>query len=364
MADENVTPQSETPQGEARRTLKLRPATANPAGTSLADPMRGDTDTSNLDVLDDTQTRKTIKIKPLNPTTPQVNIGTLPKTPGATPLSGTQTRKTVVLKPQSAVQGATPLSGTQTRKAVVLKPQSAAQGATPLSGTQTRKTVVLSPVSKPQTPEIPPAAPAPAPAVAPANETDDTVTRKATVIAPADDDKTVKISRPQLSKPAVDPKRTVKLGALATPAAPAAPAAAVPPAPAAKPAVPPAPAAKPAAAVPPAPAAKPVAAIPPASAKEESIEVAPKAAVPPPPPVMTAPENDKEDSSPKSMLDDLETPVKDTAENKPSIFYTVIAAISLIMIIATAAFTAAQYLDYNHKVLIYDYVPGLPHAGK
>ncbi|MBQ4314066.1 MAG: hypothetical protein IJC21_01340, partial [Lentisphaeria bacterium] len=193
---------------------------------------------------------------------------------------------------------------------------------------------------------------APAPAVAPANETDDTVTRKATVIAPADDDKTVKISRPQLSKPAVDPKRTVKLGALATPAAPAAPAAAVPPAPAAKPAVPPA------------PAAKPVAAIPPASAKEEGIEVAPKAAVPPPPPVMTAPEDDKEESSPKSMLDDLETPVKDTAENKPSIFYTVIAAISLIMIIATAAFTAAQYLDYNHKVLIYDYVPGLPHAGK
>ena len=98
MADENLNPQNENIQeGDARRTLKLRPSTTTPAGSQLADPMHGETDTSNLDVLDDTQTRKTIKIKPLTPTAPQINIGALPQSPGATPLSGTQTRKTVVL---------------------------------------------------------------------------------------------------------------------------------------------------------------------------------------------------------------------------------------------------------------------------
>jgi hypothetical protein len=55
----------------------------------LNDPMHGATDTSNLDVLDDTKTRKTIKIKPLNPVAPQVNIGAIPKSPGMIPLSGT-----------------------------------------------------------------------------------------------------------------------------------------------------------------------------------------------------------------------------------------------------------------------------------
>ena len=395
MADENLNPQNENIQeGDARRTLKLRPSTTTPAGSQLADPMHGETDTSNLDVLDDTQTRKTIKIKPLTPTAPQINIGALPQSPGATPLSGTQTRKTVVLKPQ-AVAGATPLSGTQTRKAVVISPAAtpgatplsgtqtrkavvispaAAQGATPLSGTQTRKTVVLKPAAKP-TFAVPETAAAPAPAAAPANEMDDTVTRKATVIAPVtpapaapasdmddtvtrkatviavpetEDDKTVKITRPKLNKPAIDPKRTVKLDTVA----PAVTAPAPVPAPAAAPA-PAAPVAAPA----PAPAPAPVAA--PAPVEEEKVEepVVPEA------PVLSAADIPE---PPKNLGDMADLAIEPKAEEaqKPSIFYTVVAAITLLMVIAASAFAVAQYLDYNHKVDIYSYIPGLPHANK
>ena len=364
MADENLNPQNENIQeGDARRTLKLRPSTTTPAGSQLADPMHGETDTSNLDVLDDTQTRKTIKIKPLTPSAPQINIGALPQAPGATPLSGTQTRKTVVLKPQS-VPGATPLSGTQTRKAVVISP-AAAQGATPLSGTQTRKTVVLKPAARPTfaVPEaaaapaapaqasemddtvtrkatvISPVAPAPAPAAKPASDMDDTVTRKATVIAvpEAEDDKTVKITRPKLNKPAIDPKRTVKLDTVApTVTAPA-----------------PAPAPAPAAAPTPAPVAAP------APAVEEKVEepVIPEA------PVLPASEIPE---PPKNLGDMADLAIEPKAEDaqKPSIFYTVVAAITLLMVIAASAFAVAQYLDYNHKVDIYSYIPGLPHANK
>ena len=380
MADENVVPQVETGDDNARRTLKLRPSNVNPAGTPLVDPMRGETDTSNLDVLDDTQTRKTIKIKPLNPTTPQVNIGGLPKTPGATPLSGTQTRKAVVIKPQ-AVPGATPLSGTQTRKAVVIAPQ-AAPGATPLSGTQTRKTVVLKPMA--QTPVINPVAPAtpatpaapaePAvpqvPGTAPANEMDDTVTRKATVIAtpPADDDQTVKISRPKLSKPAaVDPKRTVKLGTVNAP----------------KQVTP--------AAVPPAPV-KPVSMPETDAAKEEE---APKAEIPqqiempaakeavPPPAVepVKAPkaeeEEIKEEETAKAADDDVAVApldnditdlptieLEESDSGKPGLLYTILSAVAVILLLGAVAFTTAQYLDFNCDVDIYKYIPGLPSAGK
>ena len=380
MADENLNPQNENIQeGDARRTLKLRPSTTTPAGSQLADPMHGETDTSNLDVLDDTQTRKTIKIKPLTPSAPQINIGALPQAPGATPLSGTQTRKTVVLKPQS-VPGATPLSGTQTRKAVVISP-AAAQGATPLSGTQTRKTVVLKPAARPTfaVPEaaaapaapaqasemddtvtrkatvISPVAPAPAPAAKPASDMDDTVTRKATVIAvpEAEDDKTVKITRPKLNKPAIDPKRTVKLDTVAPTVTAPAPAPA--PAPVAAPT--PAPAPAPVAAPAPAPAPAPVAA--PAPAVEEKVEepVIPEA------PVLPASEIPE---PPKNLGDMADLAIEPKAEDaqKPSIFYTVVAAITLLMVIAASAFAVAQYLDYNHKVDIYSYIPGLPHANK
>ena len=407
MADENVTPQAENSQENARRTLKLRPATTNPAGTPLADPMHGETDTSNLDVLDDTQTRKTIKIKPLNPVAPQVNIGGLPKTSGATPLAGTQTRKTVVLKPQgvqsitpagdgetqtrkavvlspqsgaspisgtqtrktvvlspqSAPQGATPISGTQTRKTVVLSPQSAPQGATPISGTQTRKTVVLKPVASKPVAETPVAAAAPAaepvpdtapvavvpetPAVAPADNSDETVTRKATVIA--DDDQTVKITRPKFSKPVMaDPNKTIKLNSLSKPATKAAPA---PAAPAAAPAAPEAPAVDQDQKEVPM-SSKPTEVLPPTQElKTDTADIA--ANIPPPPPAVIT-----------GDINDFPTDISKVSGNKPSVFYTVIAAISLILIIASAAITLTQYLDYNHKIDVYNFVPGLPHANK
>ena len=434
MADENNTPQVENAQGAARRTLKLRPAATNPAGSQLADPMHGDTDTSNLDVLDDTQTRKTIKIKPLNPTAPQINISSLPQTPGATPLTGTQTRKTVVLKGQASGAGATPLTGTQTRKAVVLSPGAGATpltgtqtrkavvlspgaGATPLTGTQTRKTVVLKPAAKPS---VPVAAPAPeaaekpaeeAPAAVPAADLDDTVTRKATVVeapaaapvvdlddtvtrkatvveapaaapaADADDtmtrkatvmavpeieeEKTVKITRPKFVKPApVDPKRTVKLDTVAAP---------VPPVPA--------PAAAPVKEVEPEPAAEP----------EQITPAVPEPPVPAPaipePPVLkhTAAQSELTEILPETAVEDAESgsqgipvppPVYSASEQygmeldsavsaeKPSVLYLVLAAVSLLLLIACAAFTAPQYLDFNHEVDIYQFIPGLPQAGK
>ena len=384
MADENVTPQAENSQENARRTLKLRPATTNPAGTPLADPMHGETDTSNLDVLDDTQTRKTIKIKPLNPVAPQVNIGGLPKTSGATPLAGTQTRKTVVLKPQgvqsitpagdgetqtrkavvlSPQSGASPISGTQTRKTVVLSPQSAPQGATPISGTQTRKTVVLKPVASKPVAETPVAAAAPAaepvpdtapvavvpetPAVAPADNSDETVTRKATVIA--DDDQTVKITRPKFSKPVMaDPNKTIKLNSLSKPATKAAPA---PAAPAAAPAAPEAPAVDQDQKEVPM-SSKPTEVLPPTQElKTDTADIA--ANIPPPPPAVIT-----------GDINDFPTDISKVSGNKPSVFYTVIAAISLILIIASAAITLTQYLDYNHKIDVYNFVPGLPHANK
>ena len=409
MAEENAAPQMGVTDENTRRTLKLRPSNVNPAGTPLADPMRGETDTSNLDVLDDTQTRKTIKIKPLNPTAPQVNIGAVPKAPGATPLSGTQTRKAVVIKSQAAA-GATPLSGTQTRKAVVIAPQAAA-GATPLSGTQTRKTVVLKPVAQasvintdaaePAAP-VTPAAPAPAaeqaavtpaaqeePAVAlvqgaaPASDADDTVTRKATVIAATDDDKTVKISRPQINKPAMpDPKRTVKLGSLNAPKQ-------VTPAVAPAPAVVPAPAVAPAASEQEAPAveekpieeapkpvmpqaaagAVPVSAVPPAGAAASGAEPKAEAA--------EAEKNDAEDvaadedeaavvleAAPQKDIFDIPTVDEAKSAENPSLASVILCSLALILLIGAVVFSVAQYLDYDHNINIYSYIPGLPIAGK
>ena len=381
MADENTIPQVENEQVDARRTLKLRPAATNPAGSQLADPMHGDTDTSNLDVLDDTQTRKTIKIKPLNPTAPQINIGALQQTPAATPLSGTQTRKTVVLKSPAAA-GTTPISGTQTRKSVVISP--AAAGTTPISGTQTRRTVVLKPAVKPTVPDAENAAPAtpatpatPAVPEAPAStgDIDDTVTRKAAVIdTPApEDEKTVKITRPKFAKPApVDPKRTVKLGTVAIPSPVSAPAPAEEPAPEQTTET----------------APVPVPAIESTPAEQEETPTAApipeetESAIPPVPPILqhSATQSAVTEVLPPTMAEGVDLPPEtipepphgelnifpdtELTDDKPSVLYLVLAILALILLIAGAAFTAAQYLDFDHAVDIYKFIPGLPQAGK
>ena len=416
MADENLTPQNQSAEGNTRRTLKLRPTTTNPAGSQLADPMHGETDTSNLDVLEDTQTRKTIKIKPLSPAAPQINIGKLQQTPGSTPLTGTQTRKSVVLKPQ-AQAGATPISGTQTRKAVVISP-AANSTSTPISGTQTRKTVILKPTAKPTiavsepldlnqaaagqnntapvTQVIPePAAPATqvigdidntetqsaavisasvpesaAPATQVIGDIDNTETQSAAVISASvpetEDSKTVKIIRPKRSTPADAPdlKRTVKLATIER----TAPAAPVP------------------------------AKAPEKDEQPETIVVAPSTInlgeneqpVIPQKEIAakeSAPETEapvKESSQPTTQLPVTETlgtaaipePPKNLSQPadfdiapvqeapKASIFYSIVAVLTLALVVAASAFAAAQYLDYDHKINIYNYIPGLPHANK
>lgn len=80
-----------------RKTVRLRPnmkmhepinlAGAAAPATPLADPMAGrDTDTGNLEVLNDTQTRRTVKLKPISPhpvVSPAAKLQIAPGAPAA-----------------------------------------------------------------------------------------------------------------------------------------------------------------------------------------------------------------------------------------------------------------------------------------
>ena len=141
-----------------RKTVRLKSPTVTPssiklpAAAPIADPLTGrDTDTGNLDVLADTQTRRTVKLKPLAPqkaaNTPIKLQGTgVTTTTTVTPVSpsgeNTQTRKTVMLKPAAPVGINLDGANTSSRKTVVLRPSVA-----PVSGVNV----------------VPAAAPAPAP---------------------------------------------------------------------------------------------------------------------------------------------------------------------------------------------------------
>ena len=250
MADQE--PKTENPginedDTRTRKTVRLKSPSVTPssiklpAAAPITDPMTGrDTDTGNLDVLADTQTRRTVKLKPL---APQKAANTPIKLQGAgvtttttvtpIPASGmdTQTRKTVVLKPAAPAGIQLDGANTQTRKTVVLRPSVApASGlhvtssapAADAEDTTTRKTVALHPST---------AAPSglkitPAPAAAAAGEEDDTRTRKTVVLKPSAatpaglkiekedmDDATIRIQRPPHKTPAAP---------AAAPAAPAA----------------------------------------------------------------------------------------------------------------------------------------------
>ncbi|MBQ7695606.1 MAG: hypothetical protein IJT50_10830, partial [Lentisphaeria bacterium] len=106
MADEDKTPAAPaTPDIQdtrTRKTVRLRTNSApQTQDTPLSDPLTTrDTDTGNLEILDDTQTRKTLKLKPMAPgagALPRVSISSSPDT---------NTRKTVVLRPVSPGGGA------------------------------------------------------------------------------------------------------------------------------------------------------------------------------------------------------------------------------------------------------------------
>ena len=227
MADQE--PKTENPginedDTRTRKTVRLKSPSVTPssiklpAAAPITDPMTGrDTDTGNLDVLADTQTRRTVKLKPL---APQKAANTPIKLQGA----GVTTTTTVTPIPASGMD-------TQTRKTVVLKPAApagivrypvTAAPAADAEDTTTRKTVALHPST---------AAPSglkitPAPAAAAAGEEDDTRTRKTVVLKPSAatpaglkiekedmDDATIRIQRPPHKTPAAP---------AAAPAAPAA----------------------------------------------------------------------------------------------------------------------------------------------
>jgi hypothetical protein len=333
MSDENINASStKMPSADlsgmdtkTRKTVRLGVAqqglTPN-TETVISDPLSGrDTDTSNLEILDDTQTRRTVKIKPIAATTRNtVKLNVDEGATGAAPASAedTQTRKTLVLKPLSSVTtpqitpaapatasdaGATgtmrlkkpiprpmatqtlqpsapgsevtqtlpPAPAPGTEKTITLTAPSAAKKTVEAvndgDDTSTRKADVKKP--EPQTITLTPPTAAPAEAV---NDGDDTTTRKAVAVTPVaatagNDDQTMKLARPQ--RPAIPPRPTVP-GAAPAGAAPKIPA--LKPVPG-KPAVPTAPAAK-TVAVPGTQTLQPA----PAAGSEKTVTLAPGAA--------------------------------------------------------------------------------------
>ena len=216
MADQDLNNNSAPEVGgnntKTRKTVRLAPSIApasglklpgkeDAAGASIADPLANrDTDTGNLEVLDDTQTRRTVKLKPIRPqgsNVPDIDLA------GDSGSANTNTRKSVVLAPA----GSTPAAGgdgssTNTRKTVVLKPASAVPPAVGGDGnsTNTRKTVVLKPAGAINVPVEAPAddrtvkiqrppktavnvSPAPAPMPAP-SMTEEPISSRATVALP------------------------------------------------------------------------------------------------------------------------------------------------------------------------------------
>ena len=286
---------------------------------------------------EDTRTRKTVRLRTIVPAATGPSLQDVPAAPAPAD-DDTRTRSTVKLSPTAKAPAAPVIPPIET-------------AAAPNEDTRTRLTVKLKPAAKvmpdiasapapaPVAPAPAPVAPAPAP-VAPAPapvaavEEDDTRTRRNTVIASAgvsvDDDRTVKIQRPTLNRPAPAP-------------APAASAAEIPEAPTVnlkKPVLTPnmnrpvPPAGMPGA-VPPAgrPGAVPPAgmpgAVPPAGMPGAVPPVVPGAAV---------------------------------MNEQPSKFYMIMSVITLIFMLAVAAMTTAHYLTYEHNVEVE--LPGLPAAGK
>lgn len=391
MADQE--PKTENPginedDTRTRKTVRLKSPSVTPtsiklpAAAPITDPMTGrDTDTGNLDVLADTQTRRTVKLKPL---APQKAANTPIKLEGAgvtttttvTPIPAggmdTQTRKTVVLKPAAPAGIKLDGADTQTRKTVVLRPSVApasgvrvSPAAAPAAGAEdaaARKTVALHP----------------APA-APAEEEDDTRTRKTVVLKPSAatpaglkiekedaDDATIRIQRPPRTAPA------------APAPAPAAPA--------------PAPAPAPAQATPRKTVELPAEALVPENEIQKTMELdtsdlvdekatvklaPPKHPVPPPVPAVKktgkveaeepekAPKaEEKAEEAKEAVEENAAAPAEEAVaagkkqkkvkaprpeyvadERRPSAAYLAMAVITLILMIGTATLTTVQYLN-------------------
>ena len=363
MSDENKPLGAPDAQDtRTRKTVKLRSSAPITQDIPVADPLTSrDTDTGNLEILDDTQTRKTLKLKPMTAGTPAPG----PKLN----LSDTNTRKTVVLRP-SGVAGAPvvpqiPKPGVSipggVSVAAPVNPVPASAVAAPKVEVDDQTAAVPRPSAGAATVKLPGAAPA-APAAA------------------EDDDQTVKLKRPPRLTPSPVPgaatrppmggdlKATVKL-----PARPGAPATA---APAAAPAAAP----KPPTAAPKPPTAAPQ---PPTAAPKP-----PTAAPKPPTATLQAPEapaekekksNDDEISlapsekhkepsaeEEKGTADKTTPKTRNFADadeaDKPSLAYLVLAVLTLLFVAAAGVITTVHYLDFEQKIQIYEHVPFLPVA--
>ncbi len=330
MADLDKTPVAGNASADAentqtRKTVKLKaPAAPIPSGLNpgaakpspIADPLSGrDTDTGNLDVLSDTQTRKTIKLKPVMPVSEKhpINIDAARKS--ATP------------------EAAASATGTQTRKVVMLKPTPARH--TPVDPTLAAKqTVVLNPSAESSDDEtvkvqkVAPIKPAASIQTAISADNDETVKVQkvgapakpgASIEAAMDEDNTVKMQRPAPVAPqAATDKPTVRMAARP-----------VAPKPAPVPAAPAAPAA-------------------PAVEKKTEEENADGG--------LALKKDDKEKSMPQSALDQMEelglaegVKIKKKSDQAPSAVYTVLAVLTLLFLIAAAVITSVQYLNVHES---------------
>ena len=54
--------------------------------------------------------------------------------------------------------------------------------------------------------------------------------------------------------------------------------------------------------------------------------------------------------------------VEDETGDKPSLFYLCIAVATLLFVAAAGVLTTVHYLDFEHKIRVYEHIPGLPMA--
>ena len=392
MSEENTLPAGDAQDTRTRKTVKLRAAAA-PISQDIpvSDPLTSrDTDTGNLEILDDTQTRKTLKLKPMSPGNtgaPRLN------------LSGdgdTQTRKTVLLRPSASAASAPVVSAAAPGKAASPIPATVRLDASEVAAALEETTVgddqtraVPKPAAAPsgvKLPGAPQLAPKPA---APANVENDDQTRSVpkpaaapsgvTLPAEESEDQTVKMKRPPRLTPPPAPgapalrppvaggnvRATVKL---ASPPASAGTAAVPAAAPAPKPPTA-APAPKPPTAAPaptavleavpaePAPAAKAAETPEPPKGGGEEISLAPSKRE------QKAAENSEENAAGSSAAKAaVKSKVETDSSNAPSLFYLILAVATLLFVACAAVITSVHYLYFEQQMDYREVISVLPNA--
>ena len=57
-----------------------------------------------------------------------------------------------------------------------------------------------------------------------------------------------------------------------------------------------------------------------------------------------------------------QTEMPQEQDSVASPLFLVLGLLTLVLLLGITALTLTQYLDFEHKVQIYEHVPGLPHA--